>query len=157
MKKTIALDEKEILAKILKYCAYRERTWQEVNQKFYEYQTPADIKERITAFLQAENYVNNERYTQAYVRGKSSIKKWGKQKIKNELRGKNISGEAVDEALDTIDETIYKQTLLDLLIKKNNTLKDSIKQERKNKIIRYGLSKGYEMRIIYECLSEMMI
>ncbi len=156
MKKSISLDEKEILAKILKYCAYRERTWQEVNQKFYEYNTPDDVKERITAFLKEENYVNNERYTQSYVRGKVNIKKWGKQKIKSELRNKNIKGEEVESALNDIDEVAYKNTLMDLLIKKNKSVKDEIKNDRKNKLIRYALSKGYEMSLIIECLKEII-
>lgn len=156
MKKLTSLDEKEILAKILKYCAYRERTWQEVNQKFYEYQTTDEIKERIIAFLKEENYVNDERYTQSFVRGKVNIKKWGKQKIKNELRHKNISGEEVQQALDNIDETSYKQSLIDLLNKKNKSLKDEIKNDRRNKLVRYALSKGYEMDLIFNCLKEII-
>jgi SOS response regulatory protein OraA/RecX len=56
MKKLTFLDEKQILAKILKYCAYRERTWKEVNQKLYEYHTSDEIKERIITFLKEENY-----------------------------------------------------------------------------------------------------
>lgn len=156
MKKTVSLDEKEILAKILKYCAYRERTMQEVKQKLYEYQASEEVKEKIITFLKEENYVNDERYTQSYVRGKVNIKKWGKQKIKSELRNKNIKGEEVDNALNDIDEASYKQTLMELLIKKNNSLKDEIKNDRRNKLVRYGLSKGYEMNLIFECLKEII-
>jgi regulatory protein len=156
MKKTVSLDEKEILAKILKYCAYRERTMQEVKQKLYEYQASEEVKEKIITFLKEENYVNDERYTQSYVRGKVNIKKWGKQKIKSELRNKNIKGEEVDNALNDIDEASYKKTLMELLIKKNNSLKDEIKNDRRNKLVRYGLSKGYEMNLIFECLKEII-
>jgi regulatory protein len=106
--------------------------------------------------LKEENYVNDERYTQSYVRGKVNIKKWGKQKIKSELRNKNIKGEEVDNALNDIDEASYKQTLMELLIKKNNSLKDEIKNDRRNKLVRYGLSKGYEMNLIFECLKEII-
>jgi len=156
MKKLTFLDEKQILAKILKYCAYRERTWKEVNQKLYEYHTSDEIKERIITFLKEENYVNDERYTQSYVRGKVNIKKWGKQKIKNELLHKNISGEDVKKALDKIDETAYKKSLIDLLNKKNKSLKDEIKNDRRNKLLRYALSKGYEMDLVFNCLNEII-
>lgn len=156
MKKSVSLEEKEILAKILKYCAYRERTWQEVKQKLYEYQTTEEAKERIIAFLKEENYVSDERYTQSYVRGKVNIKKWGKQKIKNELRSKNIKGEDVENALSDIDDTAYRQTLVDLLHKKNASLKDEVKNDRRNKLVRYALSKGYEMNLIFECLKEIL-
>jgi|LakMenEpi03Aug12_release.lakeMendotaPanAssembly.Ray.scaffolds.fasta_scaffold738112_1 regulatory protein len=149
-------DEKLILAKIMKFCAYRERTWKEVDIKLKECLATDEIKQRIKTFLADENFVNEERFSNAFVRGKSSIKKWGKIKIKSELQRKRVNPESFEEAFESIDNHEYKERLKGLLETRNTKFKDETGYDRKVKLVRYGMSKGYESDIVWELVNTIL-
>ena len=151
-----ASDEKLILAKIMKFCAYRERTWKEVDMKLKEYLATDEIKQKIKTFLAEENFVNEERFANAFVRGKSSIKKWGKIKIKSELQRKRINPESFEEAFENINQDEYQERLKGLLETRNTKFKDETGYDRKVKLVRYGMSKGYESDIVWELVNTIL-
>ena len=149
-------DEKLILAKIMKFCAYRERTWKEVDMKLREYLATEEIKHSIKTFLAEENFVNEERFANAFVRGKSSIKKWGKIKIKCELQRKRVNPESFEEAFENIDNDEYKVRLRTLLENRNAKFKDETGYDRKSKLARFGMSKGYESELVWAMVNEIL-
>ena len=63
------------------YCAYQERCHKEVEQKLYDLNMIPEAKEKIIIHLLQHNFLNEERFAKAFVRGKFSIKNWGKQRI----------------------------------------------------------------------------
>ena len=156
MSKINSSDEKTILAKILKFCAYRERTWLEVDKKLKEYDTTQEIQQNIKAFLKEENFVNEERFTASFVRGKAVIKKWGKVKIKQELKRQQLNPADFDEAFEQIDKEEYKNRLESLLENKNAKIKDEKLFDRKTKLARFGLSKGYESELVWELVNKIV-
>jgi len=156
MRKIDTSDEKTILAKILKFCAYRERTWLEVNKKLNTYDTTKDIQEKIKTFLKEENFVNEERYAASFVRGKAVIKKWGKVKIKQELKRQHLHPSAFEEAFEQLDENDYKNRLETLLENKNAKIKSDTLYDQKTKLARFGLSKGYESELVWELVNKIV-
>lgn len=148
--------EKEFLAKILKYCAYRERSWKEVEDKLLEWQVPHAMQERIIKFIKDEKYVDATRFTSSFIRGKIQIKKWGKLKVKNELIQKKMWSEEAAQSIDDIDENEYIETLRQLLCKKLKSIKDENTLICKSKLYRYALSKGYESNLIHQLLKELL-
>lgn len=156
MRKIDTSDEKTILAKILKFCAYRERTWLEVNKKLKEYETSDDIQQKIKSFLKEENFVNEERYAASFVRGKAVIKKWGKVKIKQELTRQHLHPSAFEEAFELLDESDYKHRLETLLENKNTKIKSDTLYDKKTKLARFGLSKGYESELVWELVNKIV-
>lgn len=132
------------------YCAYQERCHKEVEQKLYDINMIPVAKEKILLHLMQHNFLNEERYAKAYVRGKFSIKKWGKIKIASELKFKNISSYNIKQALNNIDETAYLKNLQQLAEKKLPLIKESNAFKKRNKLSTFLISKGYEPNLVFE-------
>ena len=151
-KKTIKLDKKAALAKAEHYCAYQERSQQEVRDKLYEWGLwSAEVEETISELIQT-NFLNEERFTQAYVSGKFRIKHWGKIKIKQGLKLKKVPDKMISNALKAIDYDDYLQTILDLALKKLPSITEKDPYKRKYKLVSYLLGRGFENDLILEVL-----
>lgn len=137
------------------YCAYQERCHKEVEQKLYDLKLIPEAKEKIILHLLQHNYLNEERYAKAFVRGKFSIKKWGKQRIINELKYKNISTYNINTALKEIDENDYFQSLEKLAQKKLPLIKESNKFKKSSKLANYLISKGYESELVFKVVKSI--
>lgn len=164
--KTYTFEEaKQLLAR---YCAYQERSHQEVEQKLYKIGMILEVREQIILYLLENNFLNEERYAKAFVSGKFRIKKWGRIKIGLALRQKGVSTANIAIGLDEIDEENYLETLCGLrqaqfdklqtqsypstAIELKSTKQISFKV--KQKVIRFLQQKGYELNLIYECLQQ---
>jgi regulatory protein len=130
---------------IRKYCAYQERCPNDVRQKFYEWKIEKQKAEQLLKELISEDYINEERFAKAFVRGKFRIKSWGIAKITNELRRKGISENCIAQALQEIDAEAYKETLEKLTQQWLAKHKTETEFVRKQKLFRYLLSKGYKI------------
>jgi regulatory protein len=151
--KTIKItDEKVALAKAQHYCAYQERSQQEVRNKLYEWGLWTAAVENIISKLIEENYLNEERFAKAYTRGKFNQKSWGKIKIKQGLQLKNVSPPLIKKALMTIDIDDYLATLTRIIEKKANTLPEKNQHKRRYKLQQYALSRGFETDLTAEVL-----
>jgi len=155
MAKLSSNEERDILQRMMKFCAYQERSVVEVKEKLKKMDTTEAIQQKILAFLLEENFLKEERFVQAFTNGRFKSKKWGKLKIRNELKLRQVKDEQVDEALEQIDETEYLNTLQTLSIQKNKTVKADSVFERRNKIARYLCAKGYEPELVWDTLKEL--
>lgn len=143
---------KEALIKAAAYCAYQERTQQEVRTKLYTYGLEPDDIEELIVRLSQEKMIDEERYAQAYVRGKYSLKRWGRRKIMQGLKAKGISDYCMKQGLKEIDPEVYEENLLYLLAKKNQAEKEKNPFTRRQKLSYYLMSKGYENDLVQDAL-----
>ncbi len=151
MPKTIKkeLNTNDNLKKILHYCAYQERCWAEVRNKMNEMNLSTSEKDTFLYYLNENNYVNEHRYSSAIVRGKFNQKKWGRLKIQFELRAKQIPETIIKQAFEEdITTQAYEQTIEQLYHQKINECPHATAIVRKDKAIKYILSKGFEYPII---------
>jgi len=132
------------------YCAYQERCHKEVEQKLYDLRMIPQAKEKILLHLMQHNFLNEERFAKSFARGKFSIKKWGRIKITNQLKFKNISAYNLKTALKEINEADYLKTLHQLAEKKLPLIKESNSFKKRNKLATYLISKGFESSLVYE-------
>ncbi|MCC9168015.1 regulatory protein RecX [Pontibacter harenae] len=146
---------KEALIKAAAYCAYQDRTQQEVRDKLYSYGLESDDVEELIVRLSQEKMIDEERYAQSYVRGKYGLKKWGRRKIVQGLKSKGISDYCIKQGLKEIDLEVYEQNLLYLLEKKNTTEKEKNPFLRRQKLSYYLLSKGYENDLVQDALKSL--
>lgn len=130
--------------KIEKYCAYQERCQQEVVLKLKSYLMSEDDINQVLYELVKKNFINEERFAQAYARGKSRQKKWGKTKIIFELKKRKISEYCIKKALQEIDEDDYESATITLAEKYFGKLKDHLTVTKKRKTITYLIGKGYD-------------
>ena len=77
-KQTSPIDKKTAQLKLANFCAYQERSQQEVREKLVKMGILSDDLEDIIAFLISENFLNEERFAIAFAGGKFRIKHWGK-------------------------------------------------------------------------------
>lgn len=146
---------KEATLKLMQYCAYRDRSHREVEEKLREMRMIPAACEQIIVQLMQENFLNEERFARSFVRGKFRIKKWGRIKIKQELKFREISAPLIKIALTEIDETEYFNTLTELAQKKNALLKEKDPFKKRKKLANYLLQKGYESALIFEVLDNL--
>ena len=142
------------MAKILRYCAYQERSLKEVHEKLRTLEcTPPEI-ESVIKNLTENGYINEGRYAKAIAGGKFRQKKWGKRKIVAALKGKNVESKYIQAAIEGIDTEDYEKALKQLLDKKATTLKALAPWEAKQKLIKFALGKGYEMEVVMKVVNE---
>jgi len=145
-------DEKVALAKAEHYCAYQERSQQEVRDKLYEWGLWTDAVENIISQLISGNFLNEERFAKAYTKGKFNQKGWGKIKIKQGLKLKKVPDVLIKKALQTIDPDDYLQVLDKVIRKKAATITEKDPYKRRYKLQQYALSRGYEADLITDVL-----
>jgi regulatory protein len=154
--KTKITDEKAAYVKAEHYCAYQERSQQEVRDKLYEFGLHSNVVENIISRLIEDNFLNEERFAKAYTQGKFKQKGWGKIKIKQGLKLKKVPGVLIKKALQTITGDDYLQTLQKILTKKAALVKEKEPFKRKYKLQQYALSRGYENDLIHDVLKELL-
>lgn len=145
----------EIKQKLVNYCVYQDRCHQEVEQKMRDFLLIAEAKEEILLYLMKENYLNEERFTRSYIRGKFYMKSWGRNKIRNHLKFKGVSEKLINRCFDEIEEHDYQQTLTKLFQQYHSKLKALPEYQKKSKTIKYLLGKGFEYEEIKEFLVGM--
>lgn len=138
-------DEDAIRSKILKFCLYQERCPAETRQKLKALGASEATNAKMLSWLEEEGYVNEARFAREFTHGKFTLKKWGKIKIRHELRGRGIDETNIETALaEAIDPDIYEQTVQKLIEKKRAEVSEAPILEQKSKISAFLLQKGYE-------------
>jgi len=147
-------DEKTALGKAENYCAYQERSQQEVRDKLYEWGVYASVVEKIISKLIENNFLNEERFAIAYATGKLRQKGWGRNKIKQGLKLKKVSDPLIKKALKNIDDGEYLEMLRKIIQKKEATITEKVSYKRKYKLHQYVLSRGFESDLIADVLRD---
>ena len=137
------MDTARAKEKILKYCAYQERSQKEVKNKLYEMGLYTDQVNELMLYLIQENYLNEERFAMHFAASKMRQKKWGRRKIEVALKEKGVTEKLIKQSIAALNKIQYSSNLEALIEKKNRTLKYSSEYERKQKLILYFLGRGY--------------
>ena len=154
--KTKGYTIREATKKIESYCAYQDRCHKEVNGKLKEMGMIPLAIDTIIGQLIEDRFLNEERFAKSFARGKFNIKKWGKNRIVNELKFRNISKYNITTALKEIDPQEYLNTLDTLAIKRLGQISESNIQKRRRKLADYLLYRGWESHLVYEKLQELI-
>jgi regulatory protein len=146
-----------ILQKAASYCAYQERTQEEVRQRLKKWNVWGDEAEELIAELISMNYLSEERFAKTYAGGKFRMKNWGKMKIKQELHRRGLSEYSIEKGMGEIEDEAYLTGLQELLAKKKILLSRSETDpfKLKQKLARFALGKGYESELIWKTIGEM--
>ena len=144
----------DILNKAKKYCAYQERSQQEVRDKLYALGLHRQDVEEALALLVTEDYVNEQRFAVAFAGGKFRIKKWGKIKIAHALKQKKVSDYCLRFALKSISDADYRKCVVQLISEKNAVLSELDLRKRKAKIAQQVIARGFEPALVWDLLND---
>jgi len=148
------LNENHVFIQLIKYCAYQERCELEVMEKLKKYNLTGRETKRIIDRLKEENYLDNQRYAKIYTSGKLRNNKWGRIRIRYELKRKSIQDEYIIQALSSIDEKEYAQMVIELIRKKKKSIQKEDPFIVRNKILQYLCVKGFESDLARELIKE---
>lgn len=146
---------KEALQKLEHFCAYQERCHDEVVSKLYSLKMTADEIDSIVVQLIEGNFLNETRFACSFARGKHRMKSWGKIRITNELKLRNISSTNINLALKEISAEEYEITFNELSEKCWNSLQEKNLLKKRKKFCDYLLRRGYESNFVYEKAKEL--
>ena len=144
MDKNIKLTLQQAKPKIEYYCNYQERCQSEVKDKLYSFGLDTDDVNELLAYVVKSGLVNEERFAALFAGGKFRQKHWGREKIKRELRYRQISDYCIKKAMTEIDDEAYIKTLENLAEKYYFGLKDRLKYIKAGKTMQHLLVKGFE-------------
>lgn len=152
------LTEQEVLFKLAAYCSKGERCLFDLHKKMDLWEFPQAKRKEFIDRLIREHFVDEERYCRAFVRDKTLYSKWGILKISNALRMKQISPELIKEIIREQKENgSVEEHLLPLLLAKNKSVKAVNDYERRNKLIRFALGRGFVYEDILKCLKKLSL
>ena len=156
MQKSHTYTVNEALQKLQNYCAYQERCHSEVQQKLKDMNMIPEAIDQIIVSLINDNYLNETRFAQTFVRGKFRIKKWGKHRLTLELKKKGISKFNIKKAIGEIEDSEYITVFNNLAKKRSLQIKETNKTKKKRKLADYLLYRGWESHLVYEKLKELI-
>ncbi|WP_138480403.1 regulatory protein RecX [Dyadobacter bucti] len=146
-----------ILQKAASYCAYQERTQDEVRQRLKKWNVWGEEADELIAELISMNYLSEERFAKTYAGGKFRIKNWGRMKIRQELHRRGLSEYSIEKGMNEIEDAAYLSGLKEILTKKkallSKTETDAFKL--KQKLARFALGKGYESELVWKELENL--
>jgi len=154
LKMTDTEQYKTALGKAMTLCSKREYCFEDIRIKLEQWGLNSGDSNKILNTLARENFINEIRYAEAYARDKFRYNKWGKIKIFAMLRSRKIPADIISSALNSIDDKQYIDTISDLLKNHRRTIKAKNQYDLKAKLLRFGLSKGFERNILYDLIGE---
>ena len=146
---------KETKEKAMRFCSRKECCYKEIFDKILSWGCSPDEAQEVVDFLVEQKFIDERRYTAAFVKDKLRFNKWGRVKISYMLRSQNIDTNIIMDVFSEIDETEYCQILSGELQKKYKTISGS-DYEIRGKLFRFAAGRGFEQEIIHETISKIV-
>ncbi len=146
---------KNTLSKAMALCSKREYCKDDIRKKLKSWDVNERACKKILGILEKENFIDETRYCEAFTKDKFRYNKWGKVKITVHLKAKKIPADKINDALDSIDNELYVNTLKNLLLIRKNKITAKNQYDLKGKLLRYGLSKGFESSLLYDLINDI--
>lgn len=154
-KKRPPITEEKALSRMMHIASRKEYCTHDIYQKLYQLKVEEDAIERIISQLHENKFIDDRRFTRSYINDKLRFNKWGKVKITHHLRLKRVPGQIIDEAFEEFTEEQLTEALKPIIIKKLKSVKGDTEYDRRNKVIRYALGRGFEMNDIIHKLEKL--
>ena len=148
---------KETYAKMARLCSRSEKCSGDIRKKIVTAGVDEDTADEMIHTLKEGNYLNDERYVNAYTADKFKFNKWGKIKIRHNLRMKGLPEAVILNALDEIDVAKYKVVLIKTMKEKAKAVKKKkTRFEKMGPIIRFAQTRGFEPELIHRYMNDVL-
>ena len=146
----------QALAALMRLCARAEKSQEDARRLMRGWGVAEKDAEQVLGRLVRDRFIDDSRYAEAFVREKLRLSGWGEYKIRTALQRKGVSKERIDAALSQADRPAMGERLAQQLERKARTVKYTSQYELKTKLIRYGLSLGYDYEAVMDAASAMV-
>ncbi len=144
----------EAKSRLESLCARSEQCSGDLRRKLYNWGIPASKAEQIIEHLTELRYIDEIRFTRAFVLDKFRFSRWGRIKISHALRLKQISQDIISSSLYEINEDEYIQTLISVLRSKAQSIKEPLSYDGKTRLFRFAISRGFEPALVIETINQ---
>ena len=145
----------QALAALMRLCARAEKSQEDARRLMRGWGLAERDAKGVLAKLVRDRFIDDARYAGAFVREKLRLSGWGEYKIRTALQRKRIDRALIDAALAEADRSGMDERLRQLE-RKARTAKYTTQYELKTKLIRYGLSLGYDYETVVEAASGLV-
>ncbi len=146
----------QALSALMRLCARAEKSEGDARRLMRGWGVPEADAEKVLARLIRDRFIDDARYADAFVREKLRLSGWGEYKLRTALQRKGIARETIDAALRQIDRARMTDRLAEQLARKARNLRATTAHELKTKLIRYGLSLGYDYETVLDTVSQFV-
>ena len=131
----------------------------ELSQKLTRKKYKKELIESVLSELKTNGYLDDNNFTDAFIKERLEKRKSGKNKIKAELMKRGVNQQSIDLVLSNIDNSVSEETALELARKKLKSLmnRESDKRKIKQKIFSFLFSKGFETEIILKVVNQLKL
>lgn len=150
------ITKEEALGKAASLCSGSEHCISQVREKLQTWGVPDDWADDIINRLIQEKFIDEARFSRAYCHDKFLYSRWGRVKIGQMLRHLHLTDEDIASGMTVIPEEDYLQTLSELLRQKDRALRDTNIYQRKGKLVRHLISRGFEMSLAIEAVDAFL-
>ncbi len=149
-----AKSAEQALESLMRQCARAEKSSGDAMRLMARWGVDPARRAEVLERLIAERFIDDERYAAAYVREKLNLSGWGARKIASSLRVKGVSESIITAALSDLDSQQMEERLADKIMRKARVIKYKDQYDKRNKLIRYGLSLGYQYDMVQDAVSQ---
>ena len=135
--------EEVAYSKLVDWCNKAERCRFDVTRKLKLWGTETSFIESCINRLQKSNLFDDARFASAFAHDKSTLQRWGGQKIKMHLKARGIADEHIKDALEKLENEIHQENIRELASRKWPSIHGKTEYERKTKLIQFLLRKGF--------------
>lgn len=146
----------QALAALMRLCARAEKSQEDARRLMRGWGLAERDAEGVLAKLVRDRFIDDARYAGAFVREKLRLSGWGEYKIRTALQRKRIDRALIDAALAEADRPAMGERLRRQLERRARTTRHTTQYELKTKLIRYGLSLGYDYETVVEAASGLV-
>lgn len=150
----MTISEEKALSKLAAMCSKREYCTGDLDEKMRAWGLDDEVRQRNIDYLVAHQFVDNSRFCRAFVNDKVKYNKWGRRKIEQALWLKHVPSDISAPILDDVPDEDYLVALRPILKAKWPTIKAKNDYERSMKLIKYAMGRGFEIRLIRQCIDE---
>jgi len=138
--------------KLADLCARGEHCQHEMTEKMRQWGISEEDQAQVMERLTKERYVDDERFTRAFVNDKIRYNKWGRRKVEQALWQKRIDDGIAQSVLDAVDNEEYVAILEPMLKQKSKSIRAESDYERRMKLTKWALGRGFTIDIIRQCI-----
>ena len=149
------MTKEQIIAKLSASCARAEHCLDDMRRKMERWQVENDVQEEVLQYLVKEKYIDESRYARFFINDKIKYNRWGRKKVEQALFYKHIPREVYEPLLDDIVDNDYEEILQPLLRTKEKNIKYANDYEKRMKLIRFAMGRGFSYEQAVSCLKNL--
>ena len=154
MKPVRNISPQEALSRLQNLCSTQEKCTGDAREKLRQWNISKAEIEKIIGRLKEDKFIDDRRFVEFFVRDKQKINKWGKEKIRYALKNKGLNQEIINEALSSLPSENFEDALRELLTKKSRELGKYQSYEKKNRLIRFAVQRGFDYDLIFRIIDD---